>query len=384
MADDDNQGTARPRRGEARGGEGAAARGASGAAAAGRAPSLEGTIEKGISSLRALLRKRGQELDRRESEIKRLKEDFEREHPAFAAKSPGDVLRLNVGGTRIDVSRRTLTSAEGSLLASQFSGRWDESLEKDADGNFFLDLPVNLFLILVNYLRSRELVSLSGPDVPSPSLEGMNADEQICFLRMVDHYGVALDVFPFSLHPVGSNRAFVAEVERVRPGVAIPAEGGGRLPSTFALRPTTGFGHSHSIKAFEVAVERGTKAMVGVADRFRVRLARGMEPSGLGPGYFKGSMAIDTSKSEIGWVPDSEPPQRHSVSIDRRIFHNGALIRCEENGTVWLLNGELVPIPTDVPLFKPDHLLGKSVVPIVTVYEGSLRFTSIELALTVT
>jgi hypothetical protein len=397
MADDDNQGTARPRRAEARGGERGAARDANGAAA-GRAPSisswsspssadepsrggLEGTIDEGISGLQKLFKKRERELDRRESEIKRLKEDFEREHPAFAAKSPEDVLRLNVGGTRIDVLRRTLVSAEGSLLATQFSGRWDESLAKDADGNFFLDLPVNPFLILVNFLRSRELMSPSGPDVPSPSLEDMNADEQICFLRMIDHYGVALDVYPFSLHRVGSNRA---RVKCVRPGVAIPADGGGRLPSTFALLPTTGFGHGRTIKAFEVAAERGTKAMVGVAFAHRLRLARGMERAGLGPGHFKGSIAIDTSKREIGWVPNSGPPQRHSVSIDRGNFSNGALIRCEDNGDVWHLNGVLVPMPTNVPPFKPGHLSGESVVPVVTVYEGSLRFTSIELALTVT
>jgi len=30
----------------------------------------------------------------------------------------------NVGGTRIDVLRRTLTLVEGSLLATKFGGRW--------------------------------------------------------------------------------------------------------------------------------------------------------------------------------------------------------------------------------------------------------------------
>ena len=36
--------------------------------------------------------------------------------------SETDVLRLNVGGTCMDVLRRTLTSVEDSLLAVQFSG----------------------------------------------------------------------------------------------------------------------------------------------------------------------------------------------------------------------------------------------------------------------
>jgi hypothetical protein len=60
----------------------------------------------------------------------------------FCLGEPGDVLRFNVGGARIDVLRRTLTSVEGSMLAAKFSGRWDDSLEKDADGNFFIDQPI--------------------------------------------------------------------------------------------------------------------------------------------------------------------------------------------------------------------------------------------------
>ena len=50
-----------------------------------------------------------------------------------------EVLHLNVGGDLTAVLRRTLTSVEGSMLASRFSGRWDNSLERDRDGNFFID-----------------------------------------------------------------------------------------------------------------------------------------------------------------------------------------------------------------------------------------------------
>jgi hypothetical protein len=41
----------------------------------------------------------------------------------------------------VELSRRS----EGSMLAAKFSGRWDDSLEKDAHGNFFIDEPVELF-----------------------------------------------------------------------------------------------------------------------------------------------------------------------------------------------------------------------------------------------
>ena len=41
------------------------------------------------------------------------------------------LLRLNVGGTKMEVVRRALTILEDSRLASRFSGRWDDSIEKD-------------------------------------------------------------------------------------------------------------------------------------------------------------------------------------------------------------------------------------------------------------
>ena len=85
---------------------------------------------------------------RRRCSLTSLSKRLEREGRCFG--KPSDVLRLNVGGTCIDVLRRTLTSVEGSMLATRFSGRWDDSLEKDADGNFFIDQPIELFLPLVN------------------------------------------------------------------------------------------------------------------------------------------------------------------------------------------------------------------------------------------
>ena len=42
---------------------------------------------------------------------------------------------------------------ESSLLAAKFSGRWDANVEKDADGAFFIDQPIELMMPLINYLR---------------------------------------------------------------------------------------------------------------------------------------------------------------------------------------------------------------------------------------
>ena len=51
-----------------------------------------------------------------------------------------DVIELNVGGEIMATTRSTLCQVEGSLLASMFSGRWEDKLCKDKQRNYFLDL----------------------------------------------------------------------------------------------------------------------------------------------------------------------------------------------------------------------------------------------------
>ena len=86
----------------------------------------------------------------------------------FDAPSEEDVLSLNVGGTHLDVSRGTLTCMP-SLLASKFSGEWDDSLVRDANGRFFIDEEPELFTPVVNYLRdyNRMLPSATYAEPPS-------------------------------------------------------------------------------------------------------------------------------------------------------------------------------------------------------------------------
>lgn len=55
------------------------------------------------------------------------------------AASASPIVNLNVGGEIITTLRATLTLAEGSLLATMFSGKWEDKLMKDANGHIFLD-----------------------------------------------------------------------------------------------------------------------------------------------------------------------------------------------------------------------------------------------------
>mgnify|MGYP002783603065 CR=1 FL=1 len=109
-------------------------------------------ISQVVTQLHGLLTARETSLKEREASLDRRLKLFEEQYPQAGKDS--DVLHLNVGGsTNIAVLRRTLTHFENSMLASRFSGRWDDSLEKDKDGNFFIDQDPAVFVPLLNYLR---------------------------------------------------------------------------------------------------------------------------------------------------------------------------------------------------------------------------------------
>lgn len=68
-----------------------------------------------------------------------------------------DVISLNIGGKNMAASRSTLCQVEGSLLASMFSGRWEDRLKKDKQGNVFLDFNPDCFKLILNYLRAKKI-----------------------------------------------------------------------------------------------------------------------------------------------------------------------------------------------------------------------------------
>jgi hypothetical protein len=88
-----------------------------------------------VNQLQDFFQSREKELQEREESLNKRQKLFDERFPQAGKDS--DVLHLNVGGsTNIAVLRRTLTHFENSMLASRFSGRWDDSIEKDKDGNF--------------------------------------------------------------------------------------------------------------------------------------------------------------------------------------------------------------------------------------------------------
>jgi BTB/POZ domain len=377
---------------------------------------IDSTITESIRGLQKMLKKRERDLDDRAAELKRLKASLEREHPTFGAK-PSDVLRLNVGGTKIDVFRRTLTCVEGSLLASQFSGRWDQGMAKDADGNFFLDQPIELFLILVNYLRDRENESHLAPPLRSPWFgdehdpdefmsAAQKAEEQkrISFFRMLEHYNLTLGVYPVSLYRIsaGQNEQVI---KGIYPGHVVKNATG--AAESYALYAAEGSKHRFHVKSFEVTIENDSKAYVGVAHGDALKTVLLAHRDGAGVGYVPESIAIDVSRHGVSFmnkpksatatttVARAAPAAAPAVApvfslIEGTELKESAQIRCEDFGRKWYVNGKLVashgsatssPGLVNINGFDRSRYSSSGIrwPPVVTVHKGSLRFTAIEL-----
>ena len=103
-----------------------------------------------------------------------------------------DVIELNIGGMLVMSKRSTLCLCEGSLLASMFSGRWEESLTRDEAGRVFLDYEPKLFLVVLNHLRhiSHSRARFDPSVIPPPTKE---------FWDLVEYLGLT-KAFPVCQH----------------------------------------------------------------------------------------------------------------------------------------------------------------------------------------
>lgn len=73
----------------------------------------------------------------------------------FAGAGSGEIVQLNVGGTRFSTSRQTLMWIPDSFFSSLLSGRI--STLKDETGAIFIDRDPTAFAPILNFLRTKEL-----------------------------------------------------------------------------------------------------------------------------------------------------------------------------------------------------------------------------------
>lgn len=172
-----------------------------------------------LRSFQQLLDDKHKELEDREAQIHKQERLFHEQHPQSG--SSNDVIALNVGGrTGITTLRRTLTLCEDSMLAVKFCGRWDDSLERDREGNIFLDQDPDAFEQLLSILRIQS--NLHGEKyeitaeklVPTPSHS---------FLSMLLYYGLVPYINPILVKTIrGAPPTAQRRSNMLSPGTLLP------------------------------------------------------------------------------------------------------------------------------------------------------------------
>ena len=311
-----------------------------------------------------ILSVREKDLDAREEELRKLEEKIEIDRSTFyGGTSPSDVLELNIGGTNTTILRRTLTSVPGSMLASRFSGRWDDGLEKDKHGNFFIDQEYALFECMLHYLRNKANGIEKYPIVPLSRY----VDRRFDFCRMVDYYGMTDGLFPVALKMhTGSEEST---------GIIGPNKVNAKEWTTFILNRE---GHDRSIKSYEVTLGDVKDIKIG----WYYKPADFTTPTNvnLGAGDVKGTVGLDLERSKF--MVNRECIQE----ADGLEYTNGTVVRAEDYGKVWYVNGEIVA-PTSKEVVEKLDLTYKDSYNRPTVYvmrplisiKGEMEITSIEL-----
>ena len=268
--------------------------------------------------------------------------------------SGNDVIRLNVGGTRLDVLRRTLTVVPGSMLEAQFGGRWDDSnVAKDEDGNFFIEENVEVFRLLIEFLREQtRMLTADAYVLASPNLEHLQEPMKTNFLRMVEHYGLTEVVFPYQVRDIKRKESFpynpfcrVSSDLHFHPFSVVPGSGN----------------HSTQISSFEITM----------GDVSEVHLGRCYAVNKLaGPRWFLdcGSHSIHGAQRQV----------LCNVEISSSTLRQGTIVRCKriftEKKLRWSVNNcflkRTVKLPKDTAVGLPK--------PFVRV-RGELRISHIEL-----
>ena len=97
-----------------------------------------------------------------------------------------DIIHLDVSGLKLKTNRSTLCQVQGSLLASMFSGRWEDSVQRDQDGAVFLDFNPQHFTVILDYLRVKKIAT---PENPAP-LPNVPEDQMKEFNILIEYLGL--------------------------------------------------------------------------------------------------------------------------------------------------------------------------------------------------
>jgi BTB/POZ domain len=318
-----------------------------------RLKELESKIAASATSSRICSACSGEDLESRYIQCPDSGKNYKKERKDPCGK---DVLQLNIGGSkRIAVLRSTLTCVENSMLATRFSGRWDDILEKDRDGNFFIDQPADLFIPMIEFLQGSKVC------VPFLSLENFDGsfDRFKTFADMVEYYGMTPVVLPPVIECFGGTSETVRIV-----GHHVQA----RDSTTFELVPRPW--DAREIRSFDITLGRGSsslrvgwgiqrsRSLIGTLLKHESGYAVGETSTSIGYDCAENAVKYGKYRLRKSW-PESEELVCLSVATGLHV-HIGDTIHCEKRGTdlVWSSGGTAFTHACDrdlsgyVPLFS--------------------------------
>ena len=114
--------------------------------------------------------------------VKKEKDNWEHEKKVINmhVKKDSEIVRLDLGGNLMKVSRETLTSVEGSLLEKMFSGKHNIRGKEQENKSVYLDRDFRTFEYMINYLRNGREVY--------PQFE--SKAEQDLFEKEIEYWGI--------------------------------------------------------------------------------------------------------------------------------------------------------------------------------------------------
>lgn len=298
-------------------------------------------VLQALEQVRAELDDREAQLDQREQALQKAIDGAAHGKKLMAGRTPNDVLALNIGGTRVNVLRKTLCQYDKTMLAAQFSGRWDDKMDKDADGCFFIDQPYELMMALINYLRAKAIAPTSTIPTPdqfmtsdaSKTMAGVMTSKR--FKQLVEYYGMAQFVYQqrFCLYRSTDSNAVFFKTAASGPEPSIEC---GTF-STFTVEPAEGNSHrnEYRLKSFDVAVQGNVeRLMIGwiTNDKF----CSGV--NGKGVGEEGTSIALDYGRGGVFFNGDLKQ------AVSGLALSAGHVVTCEQNQSHfrWLVDGAQV------------------------------------------
>merc|ERR1719193_1483241 len=87
-----------------------------------------------------------------ESRMTKRKEKDEKQRKKIKRIHFQERIKLNIGGKRFETTLQTIRACAGSMLAAMFSGNFN--MEPGEDGAYFIDRDGEMFVPLLNYLRT--------------------------------------------------------------------------------------------------------------------------------------------------------------------------------------------------------------------------------------